>query len=403
MAQFVYRRPPYPYYDMEGIESWLEDLITDGLWLDKDGYVFGTMQFRPGTPSKLKYRLEPIEKQPFLYLGQPNPPSEKALTLYEEFGWEYLGVFYDFYIYRSLDENAVELNTDPTLQSQALRHVRRRSCYFLALGFAISLIALVLLLRGAPVLNIIQYGWQRTVWLLVFIVAVPVYYLVPYLHTLRLQQKLERGESLTRSKNWRKGRFLRQLFIMLPFLLHVTNAFFNVHDSNAIYQNYVDPESYPAPLPFVTLADISSDRTLESQGGPYLSVWVSPLSSTNLHWDQNGILHHPQEDQWIGDLQVNYHEAANEWIAKELVREYAHRQTQYSRQLDIPEYSKVSGFYKSADYGFDDLIVYDTLYDAVLIIRHGNRVIQASCGIHTWGTKQPLFSLWLEKMAALYA
>ena len=50
MAQYVYRRPPYSYYDIEGIESWLEDLITDGLWLDKNGYVFGFMQFRPGTP-----------------------------------------------------------------------------------------------------------------------------------------------------------------------------------------------------------------------------------------------------------------------------------------------------------------------------------------------------------------
>ena len=111
MAQYVYRRPPYPYYDMEGIESWLEDLITDGLWLDHEGYVFGLMQFRPGTPKKLKYRLEPIEKQSFLYLGQPKPPSDKALELYEEFGWEYLGTFYDFYIYRSMDENAVELIT----------------------------------------------------------------------------------------------------------------------------------------------------------------------------------------------------------------------------------------------------------------------------------------------------
>ena len=40
---FYYRRPPYPYYDIEGIESWLEDLADEGLLLDKDGYVFGYM------------------------------------------------------------------------------------------------------------------------------------------------------------------------------------------------------------------------------------------------------------------------------------------------------------------------------------------------------------------------
>ena len=403
MAQFVYRRPPYPYYDMEGIESWLEDLITDGLWLDKDGFVFGSMQFRPGTPSKLKYRLEPIEKQSFLYLGQPKPPSEKALTLYEEFGWEYLGVFYDFYIYRSLDENAVELNTDPTLQAQALRHVRRRNGYFLVFGIALPLIALAILASGTPLLNIIQYGWARTVWLLVFITAVPIYYLVPYLHTVRLQKKLERGESLTRSKDWRKGQLLRRLIIAFPFILHLSTLLFNTHTDNAIYHNFVDPKSYPAPLPFVTLEEIAPDRTLERYGEPQLSVWNCTISLTNLHWEQSGSLQHPQQEQWIGNLEVSYHQAANEWIAKELVREYAHRQKQYSRQLDMPEFSRISGFYKSEDYGFDDLLVYDTLYDTVLIIRDGNHVIRSSCGIHTWGAKQPLFSLWLEAMAVRYA
>ncbi len=399
MAQYVYRRPPYPQYDMEGIESWLEDLITDGLWLDKDGYVFGMMQFRPGTPKKLKYRLEPIEKQNFLYLGQPNPPSEKALTLYEEFGWEYLGTFYDFYIYRSMDENAVELNTDPTLQAQALRHVRRRSGMFLAFGIALSLIALIILGRAAPLLNIIKYGWERTAWLLVFMTAIPIYYLVPYLHTVNLQKKLERGEALTRNKDWRKGRFLRRLFISLPFILHFTTLFFNTHSNNAVYQNFVDLAEYSDPLPFVTLAEISEDRTLENYGEPQLSIWSSVVAPTNIYWDQGGYFHHPEEERWIGELEIYYHEAANEWTAKELVREYAHRQKQYSKQLNAPGLAYTNEIYRPEDYGFDELLVYDSLYDTVLIIRDGNTVIRASCDLHTWGEKEPLFKFWLEKMA----
>lgn len=401
MAQYVYRRPPYHYYDMEGIESWLEDLLRDGLWLDKDGFVFGMMQFRPGTPRKLKYRLEPIEKHTFLYLGQPNPPSKKALELYEEFGWEYLGTFYDFYIYRSLDENAVELNTDPALQAQALRHVRRRSGYFLAFGIALSLIALTILISTSPLLNIINYGWQRTAWLLVFITAIPIYYLVPYLHTVRLQKKLERGETLARNKNWRKGRFLRRLFIALPFLLHITVTLVN-HSDNAVYQNFVDPAEYSAPLPFVTLADIGEDRTYEDYGEPQLSIWSSVVAPTNIYWEQNGSLTNPEEE-WIGDLEIYYHEAANEWLAKELVREYADKQARYSKQLDAPGLAYTNENYRPEDYGFDELLVYDSLYDTILIIRKGNRVTKASCGLHTWGEKQPLFEFWLDKMAEQYA
>lgn len=403
MAQYVYRRPPYPYYDMEGIESWLEDLITDGLWLDKDGFVFGMMQFRPGTPKKLKYRLEPIEKQSFLYLGQPNPPPEKALALYEEFGWEYLGTFYDFYIYRSMDENAVELNTDPTLQAQALRHVRRRNGYFLAFGITLPLIALAILISTTPLLNIINYGLQRTAWLLVFIVAIPIYYLVPYLHTIRLQKKLEQGEILTRSKDWRNGRFLRRLFISLPIILHCTTVYFNAYSSNAVYQNFVDPAEYSAPLPFVCLADISEERVLDNFGAPQLSIWSSMVTPTNIYWEQNGNLTHPEEERWNCELKINYHEAANEWIARELVREYAGKQARYCKQLNSPGLAYTNEDYRPEDYGFDELLVYDSLYDTILIIREGNHVVRASCALHTWGEKLPLFHFWLEEMAERYS
>ena len=403
MAQYVYRRPPYPYYDMEGIESWLEDLITDGLWLDKDGYVFGMMQFRPGTPKKLKYRLEPIEKQSFLYLGQPNPPSDKALALYEEFGWEYLGTFYDFYIYRSMNENAVELNTDPALQAQTLRHVRRRSGYFLAFGIAISLITLWILASAAPLLNIITYGWERTAWLLVFMSAVPIYYLVPFLHTVKLQKKLEQGETMVRNKDWRKGRLLRRLFISLPLILHFTTLFFNTHSDNAVYRNAVDPAEYSAPLPFVTMADISEERVLDNFGVPQLSIWSSAVTPNNIYWEQNGSLTHPEEELWNCGLEVYYHEAANEWIARELVREYAGRQKRYSKQLNAPELAYTNESYHPADYGFDELLVYDSLYDTILIIRDGKYVIRVNCSLHTWGEKLPLFHFWLEEMAEQYA
>lgn len=403
MAQYVYRRPPYPYYDMEGIESWLEDLLTDGLWLDKDGYVFGMMQFRPGTPKKLKYRLEPIEKQTFLYLGQPDPPSEKALTLYEEFGWEYLGTFYDFYIYRSLDENAVELNTDPTLQAQALRHVRRRSG--ILLGFMIAIVAgyMWLLLRdGQILLQIMNRGWPRTGLLLLFMIIAILYSLVPLLHTIRLQKKLERGESLTRGKDWRKGRLLRHFLISLPCIMYLFLTFLNANSVNSVYDNAIDPETYHDPLPFVALADIAENRSLEPEGEPQLSVWSSPIAPGNIYWAENGFLNHPSEDRWKGNLEIFYHEAASEWIAKELIREYVSQHDEFL-SVNAPGNHMVPEDFSAADYGFDELAVYGSHWGAVIFIRDGNRVVKATCTLHNWGTSNQLYALWLEKMADLYA
>ena len=399
MAQYVYRRPPYPYYDMEGIESWLEDLLADGLWLDKDGYVFGMMQFRPGTPRKLKYRLEPIEKQTFFYLGQPDPPSEKALTLYEEFGWEYLGTFYDFYIYRSLEENVVELNTDPTLQAQALQHVRRRSG--ILLGFMLAVVAgcMWLLFREDQILlQIINHGWPRTGLLLLFMVIAILYSLIPLLHTMRLQKKLEHGQPLTRGKDWRKGRLLRHFLISLPCIMYLFVTFVNANSVNSVYDNAIDQETYHDPLPFVTMADITEDRSFESEYDPQLSIWSTPITSSNIYWAENGFLNHATEKRWEGSLEVFYHEASSEWIAKELMQEYVRKHEKFL-SINAPKNHQVPENFSASDYGFDELSVYGGYSSAVIFIRNGNQVIQATCTLHEWGVSQHLYPLWLAQLA----
>ena len=178
--------------------------------------------------------------------------------------------------------------------------------------------------------------------------------------------------------------------------------YFNAYSSNAVYQNFVNPAEYSTPLPFVSLAEICGDRTYENYGEPQLSIWSSVVAPSNIYWDQGGYFHHPEEDRWIGELEIYYHEAANEWLAKALVREYADKQERYSKQLNAPGLAYTNEAYHPEDYGFDDLLVYDSLYDTILIIRDGSRVIRASCGLHTWGEKLPLFHFWLEEMAERY-
>lgn len=399
MAQYVYRRPPYPYYDMEGIESWLEDLITDGLWLDHEGYVFGLMQFRPGTPKKLKYRLEPIEKQSFLYLGQPKPPSDKALELYEEFGWEYLGTFYDFYIYRSMDENAVELNTDPTLQAQALAAVRRRNWYIFLFTALLSAACFYLVFfRGFPLIGIIQDDWRSHALLLAYLLIVPLYFLIPYFHVTSLQNKLAQGQTLTRNKNWRKGRFFRRILMALPWILYLVLQLTNVHSQSAIRPVEVNPDTLTPPPPFVTLAEIGDDRTVEYQGHPQIYTWSTPLTPVSIYWNESAWLHHAEETKWQGDLQAYYYETSSHWIAKELYREYVRKEEQILF-IDSPGAAFSPADFSPSDYGFDELAVYDSYWGAIIIIRDGNTVIQATCTLHQHADSKLLYPLWLERIA----
>ena len=400
MAQYIYRRPPYPAYDMEGIESWLEDLAADGLMLDENGYLFGLMQFQPGTPRKLKYRLEPIEKNTIIFPAEVPLPSEKKLSLYADFGWEYLGTFFDFYIYRSTSENPIELNTDPTLQALALRHVRRRSGILLGIAVMFQAVFGVILTRKWPLINIIERGWQSFAALVALLVVFLIYTLISYLHTTRLQKKLQRGEPLSRSKNWRHGRFLRRIFLSLPFLLYILSAYFNASSTNAIYAHEVDATTYSDPLPFITIAETAPERIFESQiDAPILSIWSTPFTPTNIYWSESVRQTDPQDDIWTGELQVHYHEASREWIAKKLAKEYKQRQDQRVGELHAPGISYSNADYRAEDYGFDELYVYDSFFNTVIILRNGTTVIRATCALHTWGSSDAHFQLWLEQMA----
>lgn len=63
MSKFIYRLPPCPYYDLPGVESWLEELSAKGLHLDPEGFVFGVMQFQRNEAKSYRYRLEAVQKQ----------------------------------------------------------------------------------------------------------------------------------------------------------------------------------------------------------------------------------------------------------------------------------------------------------------------------------------------------
>ena len=403
MAQFIYRRPPYPAYDMEGIESWLEDLASDGLMLDYNGYLFGLMQFQPNTPKKLKYRLEPIEKLHILFLAETPPPPEKKLALYADFGWEYLGTFYDFYIYRSTTEDPVELNTDPILQAVALQHVRHRSAIFLVSAIILAVVCNLFLIRKWPLISIIERGWQSFAARQVLVAVTVLYALFYYLHTTGLQKKLQRGEQLTRNKNWRRGRLLRRILLSLPFLLYMLSTYLSASSTSAIYANEVDIATYTVPLPFVTISEIDSQRTLQHQVAPMLSIWDTPLTPKNFYWSESVQQIHPQEDLWSGELEVRYHEATQEWIAKVLIREYKNKQDQRVGELNAPGISYSNTDYLATDYGFEELYVYDSFFNTVILIREENTVIRATCALHTWGSSDSHFILWLEQTASKMA
>ena len=121
-----YRVVPCPSYDVEGMESWLEDLAEAGLFLTTDGFFFGFGFFHKEEPRKVKYRLQASEVQGSIFWSDADEPETEQKELSEALGWEFVCRRGEFYIYRSAKEDVRELNTDPEVQAITMKQVQKR-------------------------------------------------------------------------------------------------------------------------------------------------------------------------------------------------------------------------------------------------------------------------------------
>ena len=103
----IRRIPPCPDYDLEGWQSWLEDLAEEGYLPEKFGTTF--TYFNKAEPQTVRYRLQPLPKQ--------KTPTPEELSLTEEYGWTYVGTHRYFAVFSSADPNTRELDTDPQVQA----------------------------------------------------------------------------------------------------------------------------------------------------------------------------------------------------------------------------------------------------------------------------------------------
>lgn len=131
---------PVSMYDAQGLESWLEDMAKQGLFLKKFGTVWCVFERGPARP--LRYRVEPVREQDGDDLLGRSPMKE----LYQDFGWSYVtSIGNSMFLFSTEDENAPELHTDPELQSglwKKLYRRARRSFWFEIILLAIVIAAL---------------------------------------------------------------------------------------------------------------------------------------------------------------------------------------------------------------------------------------------------------------------
>ena len=149
----VCKLTPVSAYDIQGLESWLEDMARRGLRLIRLRPSFSTFAKGPG--QSLRYRVEPCKK-----IIDGDVP-QAMLDLYQDFGWDYIcTVNSELLVFSTQDPDAPEPHSDPELQGKLwnrLYRSKRRGFWFsLLLDLIIAGFALWTLFQGGtPVLNLL--------------------------------------------------------------------------------------------------------------------------------------------------------------------------------------------------------------------------------------------------------
>lgn len=128
---------PCSFFDIPGLQSWLDEMALQGLFLQKFNYHWDRAIFTVGDPYPVRYRLDPV--------GRSKKKDRERAELYQEMGWTRVTTISKaFHIFSCGDPDAPELYSDPQSLSLALRGTIRAQIRLQLVTAA----AIVLLLGG---------------------------------------------------------------------------------------------------------------------------------------------------------------------------------------------------------------------------------------------------------------
>ena len=371
-----YRLAPCPSYDVPETEAWLSELAEEGLFLAKDGMFACAAAFERKAPAKVKYRLEADQRGLDILFAEEGPTPEE-LGLSEKYSWEYVAKKGGFYIYRSADPSARELNTDPKVQAMALNALKKRRGVMLAAltAFLLALSAVNGLVRGAVFLGPLLSG------LLILFAALLVFDEARALVRIgKMQTALLRDGHIATQPYRRENTtkyYAGQIFRTAVVLLLIFAAL----RSDGIFasgKNLTPLAEHSGDLPFATIRDFagadyrnylfhqqgsSTNRinTIEEKSDSVVGRYIDYTEAAT-SWKVNGA-------SIKGVLHVEYYEMSTEWLARIVSSElYC---SDWLRKSNVPV--------EAPDLDADYTAAYsDRMGRPTVIIRKGNVAIRAS-------------------------
>lgn len=393
----IYRMPPCPNYDVEGTESWLEEMAAGGWQLSEDGFFAGFAAFDAKSPAHLRYRLEAAPKPTGMW-SDSDRPTQEALSYSEELGWTYVTTRGQFYIYCCDQVNAPELNTDPQVQALALDLVRKRErSSFVSLILWLVLDPLIFC-RMRVLLTAIAAGTWRYLWGTALVIWIIAGSLAGIIHLRRLRKKLAAGEPLSHRKDWKKRALrhrLRGPVFLVLFVGWIVSMLFRWSAMTTLESNPL-PQDLDA-LPFATLEDLAGGGTWRQEdfykSNTFLAI-SDLLAPVAIEMNQSGQV--IGEDGTIlldGSLDIKYYETRSPLLARQLMselqREDRENWSKHYQELPVPDLGVET----------DATVAYSAFRPTLLLV-DGSRCIRIS--LLQFGDTAVPFDIWASRAAQVF-
>lgn len=382
--KYIHRLCPCAKWDIEGIQTWLEDMAEKGWHLDPDGGFLGIFSFLEGQPQPVRYRLTPAkEKRGFFDETDLPEPEEREYSA--ACGWEYVLKYGTFHIYRATDPGARPLHTDPRVHALALKALSKQQGS--ALLSQVLFWAIWLGLRGARTLSIFRAAAVIGPLFLLSVTGLFAWAIgsmaVFFIRLVQYRKRLLRGDPLERRRPWRKKAPAVLAGKLLPFVLAVTLLAGAGQAWKMSYER-MPLEEISKDFPGVTDLFPGQEPERMSMGDYNTGIsYRNPLSE-NTEWNESCAV-----GGYHCILRIQAHKLRWEWLAEGLAEDfYRYERFRYrgKRFEDLP----------APETELDSLRVFQSYGITHVLIRHGDVVIDAVVNIST-PEQQNRWDLWLQK------
>ena len=360
---------PCADYDIEGLQSYFEEMAAKGLHLKKDGIFAYFASFERGEPREARYRMDVKEKRSPIMDGDNGRPTDEQIELCGELGWEYVDSIGAFHIFRTYDAAAPELNTDAALQSIAARRIVRSQidsvlvlCFWLLIYPVLKLDGLLLPTMFTVGTDVMLLAFIIDIWWIACSIARLIY-------LSRIKKRLEAGESIVRRVKRSSARYIAPR-IVFAVLAAATVCLFIARWSEAD-KGRIPLEEYAGELPFATIADIVPGK-YERMGFPVtdgIQVRSDILAPVVIDFREYAAVTVSGGKAFSGGLLIDYYETVSPRLARATAEELLlnARLKRHYTPIEL------------ADTGADmQAAYYDEVHMPTVILQKGSRVIKAT-------------------------